>query len=65
MVKKTIIVSDLTGAEIRDEKEAAQMIIRYADPRRGEITLDVLASEVEHYARKGQEQARPHRRRDA
>jgi hypothetical protein len=31
MAKKTIIVSDLSDAEIRDPKDGAQVIIRYND----------------------------------
>ena len=46
MARRTIYVSDLTGKEI-DEKDAAQVIIRYADARRGQVVLDVNASEVE------------------
>jgi hypothetical protein len=57
MAKKTIFVSDLTGKEI-DEKDAATVTIRYADARRGQIHLDVNASEVEDLARKGTKQAR-------
>jgi len=57
MAKKTIFVSDLTGREI-DEKDAATVTIRYADARRGQIVLDVNASEVDDLASKGQKQAR-------
>lgn len=57
MAKKTIFVSDLSGKEI-DEKEAAQVVIRYADARRGQVVLDVNAEEVADLARKGQRQAR-------
>ena len=57
MARKQILVSDLSGEEI-DAKEAAQVIIRYADARRGQIVLDVNASEVENLAERGQRQAR-------
>ncbi len=57
MARRTILVSDLTGEEI-DAKDAAQVIIRYADARRGQIILDVNTSEVEDLAEKGQRQAR-------
>ena len=61
MARKTILVSDLSGNEI-DEKNAAQVVIRYADARRGQVLLDVNADEVEDLARKGQKQARRGRR---
>ena len=57
MAKKTIFVSDLSGKEI-DEKDAATVTIRYSDARRGQIHLDVNASEVDDLAAKGQKQAR-------
>jgi hypothetical protein len=61
VARKTIIVSDLTGKEIQ-EGQAAQVVIRYADARRGQIVLDVNADEVEEWARKGTRQARRGRR---
>jgi hypothetical protein len=61
MARRTVFVSDLTGADIQ-EKEAATVTIRYADARRGQVTLDVNASEVETWAVKGQKQARRGRR---
>jgi hypothetical protein len=61
MARRTIIVSDLTGAEI-DERNAAQVVIRYSDARRGQVVLDVNADEVDDLARKGQKQARRGRR---
>jgi hypothetical protein len=57
MAKKTIFVSDLSGKEI-DEKDAASITIRYSDARRGQVHLDVNASEVDDLAAKGQKQAR-------
>jgi hypothetical protein len=61
MARKTIFVSDLTGAAI-DEKDAATVTIRYSDARRGQVVLDVNASEVEDLAVKGIKQARRGRR---
>jgi len=61
VAKKTIFVSDLTGSEI-DEKNAATVTIRYADARRGQVVLDVNASEVDDLAARGQKQARRGRR---
>lgn len=61
MARKTVFVSDLTGTEI-DEKNAATVTIKYADARRGQVVLDVNASEVEDLAAKGTRQARRGRR---
>jgi hypothetical protein len=61
MARRTVLVSDLTGAEIEDGK-GAQLVIKYQDARRGQIVLDVNADEVEDLARKGQRQARRGRR---
>jgi hypothetical protein len=61
VARKTVLVSDLTGAEIEDGKEA-QLVIKYQDARRGQVVLDVNADEVEDLARKGQRQARRGRR---
>jgi hypothetical protein len=57
MARRTILVSDLTGKEI-EAKDAAQLIIRYADGRRGQVVLDVSAAEVKDLAERGQPQAR-------
>ena len=57
MARKTIFVSDLTGKEI-SERDAAKVTITYADARRGQIVLDVNASEIEELASKGAKQAR-------
>ncbi len=61
MARKTIIVSDLTGKEI-EAKDAAKVTITYADARRGQVVLDVNASEVEDWASRGTRQARRGRR---
>jgi hypothetical protein len=61
MAKKTVLVSDLTGTEI-DERDAASVTIRYGDARRGQVHLDVNASEVDDLAAKGTKQARRGRR---
>lgn len=57
MARKTVFVSDLTGKDI-DEKDAAQVVIKYADARRGQVVLDVNADEVADLAGKGTKQAR-------
>lgn len=61
MARKTVLVSDLTGTEI-DDRSAATVTIRYADARRGQVVLDVNASEVDDLAAKGRKQARRGRR---
>jgi len=61
MARKTIFVSDLSGKQI-DEKNAATLTIRYTDARRGQVILDVNASEVDELASKGRKQARRGRR---
>ena len=57
MARKTVFVSDLTGKSI-DEKDAAQVVIKYGDARRGQVVLDVNADEVADLAAKGTKQAR-------
>jgi hypothetical protein len=57
MARKTIFVSDLTGKSI-DDKDAATVTMKYADARRGQVVLDVNASEVDDLAAKGVKQAR-------
>jgi hypothetical protein len=57
MAKKTVFVSDLTGEPI-DEKSYVQVILNYADARRGRVVLDANAADVEDLARRGQKQAR-------
>ena len=52
MARKTIFVSDLTGKPI-DEKNGATVTIRYSDARRGQVVLDVNASEVDDLRGKG------------
>jgi hypothetical protein len=58
VARKSIIVSDISGREIRDEKDAAKVTVRYGDARRGQVELDVLASEVDDLANKGRKVAR-------
>jgi hypothetical protein len=57
MARRTIVVSDLTGKEI-DDRDSAQVIIKYADARRGQVVLDVNATEVDDLAAKGTRQAK-------
>jgi hypothetical protein len=58
---ETVDSVDLSGKEI-DEKDAAQIVSRYKDARKGRVVLDTNADEVEDLARKGQRQARRGRR---
>jgi len=62
MARKMIFVSDLSGREIPDPKDAAAITITYGDARRGVVRLDVLASEVDELAKKGTQQKRRGRR---
>ena len=55
MARETIVVSDLTGKEI-DEINGATVTIRYHDSRRGQVVLDVNASEIDDLAAKGTKQ---------
>jgi hypothetical protein len=57
MARKTIVVSDLTGKEIR-EGDGATLTISYSDARKGVVRLDVNADEVADLASKGTKQAR-------
>lgn len=52
MAKTTVLVSDLSGEQIAPGNEA-QVVINYPDARKGRVTLDVAASEVEEMASKG------------
>jgi hypothetical protein len=56
MAKKLVYVSDLSGKAIEDDKDAATVTITYKDARRGVVRLDVLASEIEDWAKKGTQQ---------
>ena len=59
VARKSIIVSDISGREIRDPKDSASVTIRYGDARRGQISLDVLATEVDDLAAKGRQDRPP------
>jgi hypothetical protein len=61
MARKSIFVSDLSGAEIADGK-GAQVSIKFNDARKGTIVLDVTDQEAEELGRKGRKQARRGRR---
>jgi hypothetical protein len=61
MARRTVLVSDLSGAEITDGK-GATVTINFKDARKGTIVLDVTDSEAEEMGQKGRRQARRGRR---
>ena len=60
-MKKTVLVSDLSGAEIPDGK-GATVSITFRDARKGTIVLDVTDIEAEEMGSKGRRQQRRGRR---
>jgi hypothetical protein len=60
-MKKTVLVSDLSGSEIPDGK-GATVSITFRDARKGTIVLDVTDSEAEEMGSKGRRQQRRGRR---
>ncbi len=61
MARKTVLVSDLSGAEVAEGK-GAQVTIKFNDARKGTIVLDVTDSEGESMGAKGRRQGRRGRR---
>jgi hypothetical protein len=64
MARKTIFVSDFSQREIPDEKHSVQVVLRYADGRRGQVVADAHVDDdlVQQIARAGRQQARRGRR---
>ena len=64
MARKTIFVSDFSRKEIPDEKQSVQVVLRYADGRRGQVVADAHVDDdvVKQIARVGKQQARRGRR---
>jgi hypothetical protein len=64
MARKTIFVSDFSQREISDDKQSVQVVLRYADGRRGQIVADAHVDDdlVQQIARAGRQQARRGRR---
>ena len=60
-MKKTVLVSDLSGAEIADGK-GATVSITFRDARKGTIVLDVTDAEAEQMGSQGRRQQRRGRR---
>ncbi len=61
MVKRTVIVSDLSG-EVIDPGSGAAVTIKFNDARKGTILLDVTDAEAEAMGARGRKQARRGRR---
>jgi hypothetical protein len=61
MARKTVLVSDLSGEEIKDG-DGAKVRITFADARRGAIEMDVTAEEAKAMGAKGRSVARRGRR---
>ena len=64
MARKTIFVSDFSQQQIPDEKQSVQVVLRYADARRGLIVADAHVDDelVKQIASVGKQQARRGRR---
>ena len=64
MARKTIFVSDFSQKEIPDEKQSVQVVLRYADGRRGQVVADAHVDDevVKQIAKVGKQQARRGRR---
>jgi hypothetical protein len=61
VAKKTVMVSDLSGAEIEPNK-GATVTIRFADARRGALVMDVTDAEAEAMGAKARKVGRRGRR---
>ena len=61
MARRTILVSDVSGEEIPDDKSAS-VTITFRDARKGTIALDVTHAEAEHLGAQGRRRARRGRR---
>jgi hypothetical protein len=60
VARKTVFVSDFTGKEIEDEKQAAVISVRYGDGRRGVVLADAHVDDpiVQEIVKVGRQQAR-------
>ena len=60
MARKTVLVSDFSQKEIPDDKQSVQVVLRYADGRRGQIVADAHVDDdlVKQIAQAGRQQAR-------
>lgn len=57
MARRSITLSDLSGVEI-PEGSGATIVIKFADERRGTITLDVTVEEALELGKSGRKLAR-------
>ena len=64
MARKTIFVSDFSQKAIPDDKQSVQVVLRYADGRRGQVVADAHVDDevVKQIAKVGKQQARRGRR---
>jgi hypothetical protein len=64
MARKTIFVSDFSQKAIPDDKQSVQVVLRYADGRRGQVVADAHVDDevVKQIAKVGKQQTRRGRR---
>jgi hypothetical protein len=64
MARKTVFVSDLSGKEIDNERDAVKITVSFGDARRGQYIVDAHPDdqEVKALIAKGTQQARRGRR---
>jgi hypothetical protein len=64
VARKTIFVSDLSGKEIGNDRDAVTITVKYGDARKGVIVVDAHPDdgEVKRLVQVGRQQARRGRR---
>jgi hypothetical protein len=64
VARRTILVSDLSGKEIPNDRDAVKITVSFGDARRGQYAIDAHPddSEVKNLIAKGRQQARRGRR---
>jgi len=64
MARKTVFVSDLSGKEISNERDAVTITVKFGDARRGQYSVDAHPddAEVKRLISAGTQQARRGRR---
>jgi len=67
VARKTIFVSDFSQKEIPDEKQSVQVVLRYADGRRGQVVADAHVDDevVKQIARVGKQARRGRRPKES
>lgn len=60
MARKTVFVSDLSGREIPNDRDAVKITVSFADARKGMFVVDAHPedAEVKELTAKGKQQAR-------